>query len=145
MRGRRLFDASSIFAAIRSERPELLFGEYTLDLARYELTNAVWKECCLRNLLSPEAAERLLGIIVRAVDRMEALGLKGLEADALRFARDLRLTAYDASYVAASMRHGLVLVTEDERLRRAASAVVESVGLRELIGGQGPRDRHTGT
>lgn len=40
-----LFDSSAIFEAIKlgSKAVDLLKGNYTVDLARYELGNIIWK------------------------------------------------------------------------------------------------------
>ncbi|RLI96776.1 MAG: toxin VapC, partial [Candidatus Aenigmatarchaeota archaeon] len=39
-----LFDTSAIFRAIKEGKIEILAGNYTIELARYELGNAIWKE-----------------------------------------------------------------------------------------------------
>ncbi|MEM2148079.1 MAG: hypothetical protein QXJ94_05695 [Candidatus Bathyarchaeia archaeon] len=38
-----LFDSSAIFKAIKENKINLLIGNYTLELARYELGNILWK------------------------------------------------------------------------------------------------------
>jgi hypothetical protein len=43
-----LFDSSAIFRAIKENKIDLLTGNYTLELARYELGNIVWKDYFLQ-------------------------------------------------------------------------------------------------
>ena len=39
-----LFDSSAIFRAVKENKIEFLAGNYTLELARYELGNIIWKD-----------------------------------------------------------------------------------------------------
>ncbi len=39
-----LFDASSIFEAIIQGNIKVLSGNYTIELAKYELNNILWKQ-----------------------------------------------------------------------------------------------------
>jgi hypothetical protein len=47
-----LFDSSAIFRAIKENKIEFLAGNYTLELARYELGNIIWKDCVLHVKIS---------------------------------------------------------------------------------------------
>jgi hypothetical protein len=51
---RYLFDSSAIFRAIKENKVDLLTGNYTLELARYELGNIVWKDYFLQEKISKE-------------------------------------------------------------------------------------------
>ncbi|MEM3606563.1 MAG: hypothetical protein QXE30_02830 [Candidatus Bathyarchaeia archaeon] len=42
-----LFDSSAIFKAIARNTVEVLSKNYTIELARYELCNVLWKESIL--------------------------------------------------------------------------------------------------
>jgi len=50
------------------------------------------------------------------------LDSRDLEEEILQVATQLELTAYDFSYVVLAMKHGLTLVTEDEKLREKAKS-----------------------
>lgn len=58
-----LFDSSAIFRAIKENKIELLNGSYTLELARYELGNIIWKDHVLQSTLSKQEAQ----IIARTI------------------------------------------------------------------------------
>jgi hypothetical protein len=49
-----LFDYSAIIRAIKENKIELLNGNYTLELARYELGNIIWKGYVLQAKLSKQ-------------------------------------------------------------------------------------------
>jgi predicted nucleic acid-binding protein len=53
---------------------------------------------------------------------MKILDPRGLEEEILQVAIQLELTAYDFSYVVLAMEIGLILVTEDEKLREKAKS-----------------------
>jgi predicted nucleic acid-binding protein len=124
-----LFDASSIFEAIARNRVEVLEG-YTLDLARYELLNVVWKK------LSKDGVEeeypRLVKIIKRVLGLLRVITIDCSELDILKIARHLGITVYDASYVFYARKLDVALVTEDQRLRRAADGHIKIYGLEEV-------------
>jgi predicted nucleic acid-binding protein len=63
---------------------------------------------------------------------MKILDPRGLEEEILRVAIQLELTVYNTSYVVLAMKHGLTLVTEDEKLREKAKKLVKTVSLDEL-------------
>jgi predicted nucleic acid-binding protein len=48
--------------------------------------------------------------------------IPGLEEEILQVAIQLELTAYDFSYVVLAMEIGLILVTEDKKLREKAKS-----------------------
>ncbi|MEM3502740.1 MAG: hypothetical protein QW134_00790 [Nitrososphaeria archaeon] len=52
-----MFDPSSIFRAIKENRIELLTEGSTVELARYELSNTIWKEQHLHKKLSMKEAK----------------------------------------------------------------------------------------
>ncbi len=124
-----MFDASSIFRAIRENAVEVLAGNLTLGLARYELGNILWKECILRNAINGEEAKKLIGFIGKALDVMEVVDINGHEDGILSTAIDLELTFYDASYVYLAKKRGMPLVTEDERLSNKVKAHLKVLNL----------------
>jgi predicted nucleic acid-binding protein len=64
---------------------------------------------------------------------MDALDVEGLEEEIFKAAVKLELTAYDASYVVLAQKHGLILVSEDEKLRSTAQRAVKSISVEELL------------
>ncbi len=125
-----IFDASSIFAAIRNSKPEVLKGNVTCRLAKYELGNALWKEVYLHKSLKFEEAKEIMEIILRAmrVMRIEEPSW----TDAFRISADLNITFYDASYVQLAVANSDILVTEDKKLRRKTKGVVKTLTVLEV-------------
>jgi predicted nucleic acid-binding protein len=128
-----LFDASSIFALVREFRGKaldtLLEGS-TISLARYELGNALWRECFLLKRIRQDEAERLLRTMFAI---LHAMNVKILEDEdegstVLNQAGTLNVTYYDAAYVSEASKSNKVLVTDDRKLAKAA----EKTGLKTL-------------
>jgi|Deesub1362B_J571_1020462.scaffolds.fasta_scaffold00041_118 predicted nucleic acid-binding protein len=126
-----IFDASSIFVAIRTFRPEILKNNTTSELARYEIGNALWKEVNLHKTLKFHEAERLMDVILRAIQLMNLEKPEWKES--LRVSSELNLTFYDASYVQLALSKNEPLVTEDEKLRNKAKRVIDSISVSDLI------------
>ncbi len=122
-----VFDASSIFEAILRGRVRVLGGSYTLDLAKYELGNVLWKR-------AREDGEfiRLMGLIKRVLGVMEVTSLECRESEVLKLAEECGITFYDASYAFLAMELGVPLVTEDGRLRKGVEGRVEVMELSDL-------------
>jgi len=98
---------------------------------------AIWPLEVANGLRTAERRGRLdLADLVQVRELLTALPVEveGVPLDAAlgevsELARQLDLTAYDASYLALAARRGLPLATADDRLRRAcAQAGVELVG-----------------
>jgi predicted nucleic acid-binding protein len=128
-----LFDASSIFALVRELRGKaldtLLEGS-TISLARYELGNALWRECFLLKRISQDEAERLLRTMFAI---LHAMDVKVLEDEnegstVLNQACKLNVTFYDAAYVSEACKSNKVLITDDRKLAKVA----EKTGLKTL-------------
>jgi len=51
-----IFDSSAIAILLKrlKDKSKVLGGEAILDITRYELGNALWKECTLKKLINPE-------------------------------------------------------------------------------------------
>ncbi len=54
------------------------------------------------------------------------------EGEILSIARELSITAYDASYIVLAEKNGLTLVTEDKKLRMKAKRLVKAVSLDQI-------------
>ncbi len=126
-----LFDASSIFEIIKAGNLKSLVDGYTTDLARFELGNVIWKEVNLTKRISFSEGERMIALIIDALGLMgvvETLDLK----EVLLFATKHKLTYYDASYAYASIKNKLVLVTEDNELRKNSSGFTKVVSAKDI-------------
>jgi len=128
-----LFDASSIFALakeFRGRAVDVLLEGSTISLVRYELGNAVWRECFLLKRITQDEAEKLLQTMFAILHAMDMAVLED-EDDGnkvLREACNLGITYYDAAYVFEAIKSDRVLVTEDKKLAKAA----EKTGLKTL-------------
>ena len=119
-----LFDSSAIFRAIKENKIELLTGNYTLELARYELGNIVWKDYILQGKVSEQEAKLMTKAIKHTLTLMDVMGIAGSEEEILETARQLKITFYDASYAYFAKMKELRLVTEDARLIKKTSATI---------------------
>ena len=128
-----IFDASSVFKAIKEAAPEAVAGRYTLELARYELGNILWKEYGARGKATDEELKRLARLVKDVLNLMEAVTIGCHEEQILDLARQLRLTFYDASYVYYARDLGLPLVTEDSDLIDKARSQVKALKLDSIL------------
>jgi len=121
-----LFDASSVLQLIRCSKEDkalrILAENCILDLTKYEIGNALWKEQMLHGAIGEEELSEFLDLL-----RSVVLRTKILTVDAERLsevagvaARE-RITFYDASYITVAKIHSLTLVSEDRELVKAAS------------------------
>jgi predicted nucleic acid-binding protein len=111
-----LFDSSAIFKAIKQNKVEALVGNPTLELARYELGNIIWKDFVLQAKISEQDAKRLARVVKHTLAVMDVLCVAGAEEEILDTAAQLKITFYDAAYVYFANAKGLRLITEDLRL-----------------------------
>ena len=119
-----LFDSSAVFRAIKENKIELLTGNGTLELARYELGNIVWKNYILQGKVSEQEAKLMTKAIKHTLTLMDVMGIAGSEEEILETARQLKITFYDASYAYFAKMKELRLVTEDARLIKKTSATI---------------------
>ena len=111
----RLFDSSAIINLCGGKRVDRLLKGRTINLAFYELGNAVWKQVYLYKTLDRRKAELLLNVLVEVFNKMEKVG-EGSATEVLNLAVKEGLTYYDAAYLQAAINEKLILVTDDERL-----------------------------
>ena len=117
---RLLFDTSSIFKGLLKKRVHPLFGQTTLDLARYELLNVIWKHSTLTKTLTPEEAEELVLYCIHTLDEMDTKTIKGYEDIILKTAMQYRLPVYDSAYLSIASENNCILVSEDLKQRKIA-------------------------
>ena len=120
-----LFDSSAIFKAIKENKIEFLNGNCTLELARYELGNIIWKEHALQANISEQEAKMLVNAVKRVLGIMNVLEIAGNEEQILETSTKLKITFYDASYTFFAKAKELKLITEDTRLIKKVSLTVE--------------------
>ncbi len=118
-----LFDSSAIFRAIKENKIEFLTGNYTLELARYELGNIIWKDYALQAKVSEQEAKILAKSINHTLTIMNVIEITDSEDEILDTAIKLKITFYDASYVYFAKAKELKLITEDLRLIKKITPV----------------------
>ncbi len=129
-----LFDASALLNLIRLLGPEALSylrGGYILTLTPYEAGNALWREATLMRRITVNDALLLLDLLESAYKVLNAVSPRS-PSPTLKLAHRLRVTYYDASYIAAAYELDVGLVTDDEKLRRkvnrSRAAILEVLG-----------------
>ena len=130
-----LLDASALLPLVTRRGKQLIIEAsredlFTTDLALYEACDSTWK---IATLLKPITLEDAVDIsttikdlVTRNVIQLEEFAKLNI-SNTLKRAREERLTFYDASYITNAESNGAILVTEDEKLRKAARKFVESI------------------
>ncbi len=111
-----LFDSSAIFTAIKQNKIEVLAGNFTLELARYELGNIIWKNYALHAKVSEQESKIMAKTVKHILSLMDIIGIASYEEEILDTAVKLKITFYDASYAYLAKAKDLKLITEDLRL-----------------------------
>lgn len=126
-----LFDSSAIINLCGEKRIDKLFEGWTLNLAFYELGNAVWKQTYIHRTVTPEEAGKLLDALTEVFINMKKPE-KENGLGTLKIAVREGLTYYDAAYIQAAVENKLTLVTDDEKLYRVAKKFVKTMKSNEL-------------
>jgi len=129
MWGKFLFDTSSVIYALKLRGLRMLYDNYLQWLTVYEVINALWKEAILTRAISPQEASEIIKLFAKTLEFMKILSPHPYEDEILSTARELNITAYDASYIVVAEKNGLTLVTEDKKLRTKAEKLVKAVSL----------------
>jgi predicted nucleic acid-binding protein len=135
-----LLDASALLPLVTRRGKQLIFESssgnlVTTDLAIYEACNSLWKLSKLLKSISIEdamdVATTLKDLALRGV--IKPISFTKLDfSNTLQIAHKERLTFYDATYIATAKSTETILVTEDEKLRKAASKFVKAITYTEL-------------
>ena len=135
-----LLDASALLPLITGRGKQLIVEAshenlVTTDLAMYEACNSLWKLAALLKTMPLEdavdVATTLKNLVMRNV--IQTINFAKLDfSHTLNKAYKERLTFYDASYIAAAERTEAILVTEDEKLRKAAGKFVKTITYTDL-------------
>ena len=84
--------------ALKKNKIEVLTGNYTLELARYELGNIIWKDYGLQAKVSEQELKMIAKTIKHTLSLMDIMGIAGNEEEILDSAVQLKITFYDASF-----------------------------------------------
>ena len=134
-----LLDSSAIarvLGGLKGEAVKTLDGKITLDLARYELGNVIWKQSVLEGRLSLEEAVDRAGSLAKIFELLEVRCVDSVEGfeGVMKLAVELGMTFYDAAYLYSAKKGRLTLVTEDGELVEKASLInVETLPTSKLV------------
>jgi len=126
-----IFDSSAIINMCGDRKTEKLLDGWTLNLAIYELGNAVWRQVKIHEKITVEEANLVLDSLTEVFRRLRKPETeKPLET--LKIAVKEGLTYYDASYISAAVENNLTLVTDDEKLYKIGKKYVRTVKSNDL-------------
>mgnify|MGYP000672151256 CR=1 FL=1 len=129
-----LFDASAILNIIKYEKTYLLYEQYTLDLALYEIGNAIWKEVNLFHTITLKESEILITSLQVILTKLNIFQIKpDLLKEIIGLASEESLTFYDAAYLYFAIKNGLTLITDDNKLYEKARKHVEVLKSTDLL------------
>ena len=129
---KRLFDSSAIFKAIKENKINLLIGNPTLELARYELGNILWKNYSLQAKIPHKEIKALTKISKQTLNLMEITQITCNEEEILEVATQLKITFYDASYTYQAKAKELPLITEDSHLLKTITPYTNASNLNDI-------------
>jgi predicted nucleic acid-binding protein len=127
-----VFDSSAIFKAIKENEVEILVGNCTLEIARYEMGNILWKNHTLRAKATDQELKSLAKIIKQTLNIMEITQINCSEEEILDTATKLKITFYDASYAYYAKIKELTLITEDSELLKKITPYVKASKLNDI-------------
>lgn len=127
-----LFDSSAIFKAIKENKIDFLIGNHTLELARYELGNILWKNYSIQAKATDQEIKKLAKIIKQTLNLMEITQINCTEEEILETATKLKITFYDASYTYHAKAKELALITEDLQLLKKITPYTKASKLNDI-------------
>jgi len=132
-----LFDASSVFQVIRNLDEEkalrVLNGNCILDLTKYEVGNALWKERVLHQAIAEDEFQEFLKLFKTIILRTKVLVVDAENlSDIAEVAAKERATFYDASYITIAKMQDLTLITEDGQLAKVASKYTKAAASKDI-------------
>jgi predicted nucleic acid-binding protein len=126
-----LLDASAIYKMAEANKLDIISDSMTIDLARYELGNAVLKDCTIHKRIDAAKAEQLVNFLYEILDTMDKASVTDGDG-IMETALDLKLSFYDAAYVRYSKTTNLTFVTEDDKLSKKLKEHVRVTNLEGL-------------
>jgi predicted nucleic acid-binding protein len=135
-----LLDASALLPIVTRHGKQLIVEAsrenlVTTDLAIYEACNSLWK---LATLLKTISLEDAVDVATTLKDLTMKNVIQPINFTKLDFSHTLnkaykkQLTFYDTSYITTAENTKAILVTEDEKLRKAASKFVKTITYTDL-------------
>ena len=128
-----LFDSSAIINLVKKGTIKPFAYGATLDLALYEVLNAIWKEHLLLKRFDKETALQLLNIISSIFNIINIISIKGLGKEVFNLASKENITIYDASYLYIAIRNNFILITDDKELKNKALKYVKAFTSGEVV------------
>jgi predicted nucleic acid-binding protein len=107
----------------------------TTDLAIYEACNGLWKLATLLKTLTLKDAQDIATVLneLTAKNLIQTINFTSINlAQTLDIAQKAQITFYDASYISAAQNTKATLVTEDQKLLKAASKSVKTMSFTQL-------------
>jgi len=126
-----LFDSSAIINLCRENKIDELLEGWTLNLAFYELGNAIWKQVYIHKAITINEANKILDPITQIFRKMRKPKAEDA-SEILKIAVKEGITYYDASYIQAALQNSLTLVTDDEKLYKISKNYIETLKSDEL-------------
>jgi predicted nucleic acid-binding protein len=132
-----LFDASSVLpitSNMDEQRALRLFANgYLLDLTKYEVGNAIWKQYALRHSIDEKELNQLFDLLGRILPKAKVVAVAAEDlADVAKIAVKEKATFYDSSYIASAKRWDFTLVTDDSHLAKLAAKEVKVASSRQV-------------
>ncbi len=126
-----LIDTSALYPLIRRLGTRIAYyidQLVVLDLTIYEVGNTIWKEYRKGQI---ENLEDTVEMFSKILDNMKTISISPDEIEGvLEIALRNNITFYDASYIYASLKYSLKLVSEDEDIR---GNYPQAIGVEQLI------------
>lgn len=134
---RFLLDASSMLQLIRSLEEDaslrVLSEGFVLDLGKYEVGNALWKEHILRHAITEGEFHEFLQLLTNVLLHTKILRVEAQNlSDVAKIAAKETITFYDASYIEVATDQKLTLITEDAKLAKAAAKYTKTAKASDL-------------
>ncbi len=126
-----LLDASSLYRLAEANKLHIIEDSATLDLARYELGNAVLKDLTMLKRIGETDAYKLITFLYQILDSVKQLKVSEGHG-VLKMASALKLSFYDAAYVYCAKSSNLTFITEDEKLRKKIKEYIKTSNVKEL-------------
>ncbi|MEM2122993.1 MAG: type II toxin-antitoxin system VapC family toxin [Candidatus Bathyarchaeia archaeon] len=126
-----LYDSSAIITLCGEKKLDKLLGGWTLNLAFYEIGNAIWKQAYLYKTIEADEARIALDSIIEVFNRLKKPKTENA-LEILRIALEEGINYYDASYIQAAIHNSLTLVTDDSRLYKIGKKYIKTITSDEL-------------
>ena len=135
-----LLDASALLPLVTKSGKNLIVEVaraelITTDLAMYEACNGLWKLATLLKTITLEDAADIAVILqeLTAKNLIQTISFTTMDlAHTLGIAQKAQITFYDASYIAVAQNIKAIMVTEDQKLCKAASKSVKTISFLQL-------------